>query len=159
IDSLFLQQRTWPFSVWRERYLDHPLVGTLARRILWEFTTEKKTTTGIWFNDKLVDLDLKPVPSNAATTVQLWHPIGKAAVEVTAWRGWLDEQQVQQPFKQAHREIYLLTDAERRTRTYSNRYAAHVLKQHQFNALCALRGWKNQLRLMVDADYGPPSLH
>ncbi len=42
--------------------------------------------------------------------------------------------------------------------SYSNRYAAHVIKQHQFNALCALRGWKNQLRLMVDAEYPPTTL-
>ena len=32
-----------------------------------------------------------------------------------AWRDWLDRHQVRQPFKQAHREVYLLTDAERGT--------------------------------------------
>jgi hypothetical protein len=62
---------------------------------------------------------------------------------------------ITQPFKQAHREVYLLTDAERRTHTYSNRFAAHVLRQHQFNALCAARAWKNKLRLMVDDSYPP----
>lgn len=159
IDNLFLQQKSWRLDVWRERYLNHPLVGTLARRILWIFETEGKTVTAIWFNGALVDLDLKPLKlSDDSTTVQLWHPIGKSTEEVQAWRNWLDTQQIQQPFKQAHREIYILTDAELNTRTYSNRFAAHVLKQHQFNALCALRGWKNQLRLMVDADYYPPCL-
>lgn len=53
----------------------------------------------------------------------------------------------------AHREIYVLTDAERTTRVYSNRFAAHIVRQHQFNALCAARGWKNQLRLIVDDSY------
>jgi hypothetical protein len=72
-----------------------------------------------------------------------------------AWRNWLVEHMVQQPFKQAHREIYLLTDAERNTGVYSNRFAAHIIRQHQFNALCAARGWKNQLRLMVDDTYPP----
>ena len=159
IDGLFLQQRTWPLVVWRERYLDHPLVGSLARRILWEFTTGAQTTAGIWFNGSLVDLELKPIELvSSGVTVRLWHPIGKDTKEIAAWRGWLETHRIQQPFKQAHREIYLLTDAERRTRTYSNRYAAHIIKQHQFNALCALRGWKNQLRLMVDAEYAPPCL-
>ena len=60
-----------------------------------------------------------------------------------------------QPFKQAHREVYLLTPAEEQTRVYSNRFAAHLLHQHQFNALCAARGWKNKLRLGVDANYPP----
>jgi hypothetical protein len=161
IDGLFLQQKTWPLAVWQERYLNHPLVGTLARRILWEIKTDERSVAAIWFNDALVDLDLRPVAlaDGRTTTVQLWHPIGKPIEEVTAWRSWLDAQQIQQPFKQAHREVYVLTDAERNTRTYSNRYAAHILKQYQFNALCALRGWKNQLRLMVDAEYPPATLY
>jgi hypothetical protein len=159
VDGLFLHQKTWPMAIWRERYLNHPLIGTLARRLLWEFKSSGKRVTAIWFNGRLADLDLQPVefPDNQ-TTVELWHPIGKNPEEVAAWRAWLDAQQIQQPFKQAHREIYLLTEAERATRIYSNRYAAHVLKQHQFNALCGLRGWRNQLRLMVDAEYPPATL-
>src|SRR5262249_15930620 len=35
IDSMFLLQKSWPLEVWRERYLDHPLVGTISRRMLW----------------------------------------------------------------------------------------------------------------------------
>jgi hypothetical protein len=160
IDSLSLQQKTWPLPLWRERYLSHPLIGTLARRILWEFKHGGKSVTAIWFDGYLVDLDLKPVElPDDQTMVQLWHPIGKDTDEVVAWRSWLDAQQIQQPFKQAHREIYVLTDAELNTRSYSNRYAAHVLKQHQFNALCALRGWKNKLRLMVDDEYPPTTLN
>ena len=53
--------------------------------------------------------------------------------------------------------MYLLTDAELATRTYSNRFAGHLLKQHQMNALAHSRGWKNPLRLMVDASYPPAS--
>jgi hypothetical protein len=158
IDSLFLQQKRWPLAVWRERYLDHPLVGVLARRLLWVFTNGKKHTTGIWFNGQIVDIDLKPMKDpGAETTVTLWHPIGRDLDEIVGWRAWLDAQQIQQPFKQAHREVYVLTDAERRTNTYSNRFAAHLLKQHQFNALAALRGWKNKLRLMVDDEFPPAS--
>src|SRR5262249_22405057 len=40
IDGLFLSRKTWPFETWRERYLDHPLVGTIARRLVWRFETD-----------------------------------------------------------------------------------------------------------------------
>jgi Domain of unknown function (DUF4132) len=76
---------------------------------------------------------------------------------VLAWRDWLAELEIRQPFKQAHREVYLLTDAERTTRVYSNRFAAHVIKQHQFNALCGARGWKNSLRIIFGDAYVPPT--
>lgn len=157
IDNLFLRQKSWPFETWRERYLDHPLVGVITRRLLWVFTKGGKAVTGIWFDGRLVDVDLQPVVTSAETTVELWHPIGRDLAEIMGWRAWLDAQQIQQPFKQAHREVYLLTDAERNTRSYSNRFAGHVLKQHQFNALCAARSWKNKLRLMVDDEYPPAS--
>lgn len=153
IDSMFLQQKSWPFAVWQERYLDHPLVGTIARRLMWCVDG-----TPAFFSDgKATDLQGEMVKHGETAEMTLWHPVGRAIDEVVAWRRRLEELGVTQPFKQAHREVYLLTDAERRTNTYSNRFAAHVLRQHQFNALCATRGWKNKLRLMVDDTYPPAS--
>ena len=156
IENLYLEQKSWMYSVWRERYLDHPLVGTLARRLIWRFTDGERTAAGVFHEARIVgrsghDLDWV----DASTRVELWHPMHEDPGEVLAWRDWLAELEIRQPFKQAHREVYLLTDAERATRTYSNRFAAHVLKQHQFNALCAARGWKKKLRLMVDDVYPP----
>jgi hypothetical protein len=155
IDSLFLAQKTWPLAVWRERYLDHPLVGTVARRLLWSFTKRGKSESGIWHGNTLVDFEERLLDLKDASVVSLWHPINRALDEILGWRAWLERHEVVQPFKQAHREVYLLTDAERNTGTYSNRFAAHILRQHQFNALCLARGWKNKLRLMVDDSYPP----
>ena len=157
LDSMFLLEKRWPAGMWRERYLDHPLVGTLARRLIWTFTANGSTRAGAWSGDAIVDtLDRTfDVPND--TTVELWHPIGQPVEDVLAWRQWFETHEIRQPFKQAHREVYLLTDAERNTETYSNRFAAHVLRQHQYNALCAARGWKNKLRLMVDDTYPPAS--
>jgi hypothetical protein len=87
IDNLFREQKTWAIEVWRERYLDHPLIGVLARRLIWEFTSGTQTTAGIFLNGALVDLDLKPLGKlGTPTSVQLWHPIGKETEEIVAWR-------------------------------------------------------------------------
>lgn len=156
LDALYLKRKSWPFKLWRERYLDHPLTGALVRRLLWNFTREGKTVTGVWLNERLVDRLNHPIEvDDAETTVSLWHPLHQESSLVLGWRSFLEEWQVVQPFKQVHREVYLLTPAEENTRVYSNRFAAHLLRQHQFHALCAARGWKNQLRLMVDASYPP----
>ena len=34
-DGLLLQERVWPLAVWRERYGSHPVLGNLARRLIW----------------------------------------------------------------------------------------------------------------------------
>ncbi len=102
-----------------------------------------------------IDVDGQPIVHGKTAEITLWHPVGRQIEEITSWRRRLEALAITQPFKQAHREVYLLTDAERNTGTYSNRFAAHIVRQHQFNALCGARGWKNKLRLMVDDSYPP----
>ncbi|MER6450383.1 DUF4132 domain-containing protein [Streptomyces venezuelae] len=152
LDGQFLAMRRWAYGQWRACYLDHPLVGTLARRLIW---TVDGTAVG-FADGRLRTLTGAPLDQDTArATVELWHPVGREPAEVVAWRHWLERYEVTQPFKQAHREVYLLTDAERSTGTYSNRFAAHVLRQHQFHSLAAVRGWHNKLRLCVNDDAPP----
>ncbi|MGI4788143.1 MAG: DUF4132 domain-containing protein [Janthinobacterium lividum] len=151
-DKALLDERVLTLGVWRERYGSHPVLGNLARRLIWTIGGVPMLPVG----DNFIDVSgkaLEDVVDDAE--VKLWHPINAAPEEVLRWRDVLETRGLVQPFKQAHREVYLLTDAERATRVYSNRFAAHVLKQHQFNSLCVLRGWKNTLRLMVDDSYPP----
>jgi hypothetical protein len=153
IDSMFLLEKSWPFETWRQRYLAHALVGVIAQRLIWRVDG----TPAVFVAGQATDVQGRPIEHGKTAEITLWHPVGCGVEEITSWRARLEELSITQPFKQAHREVYLLTDAERNTRTYSNRYAAHILRQHQFNALCGARGWKNKLRLMVDDDYPPPS--
>jgi Domain of unknown function (DUF4132) len=151
LERLFLARRSWDFARWEEYYLDHPLVGTLARRLIWliEDVPASYADGGL---RTLAGGELTPAPD---ARVGLWHPIGREAAEISAWRDRLERHQVTQPFKQAHREVYPITMAEQGTRIYSNRFAAHILRQHQFHALAAQRDWRNQLRFMAE-DYNPP---
>jgi Domain of unknown function (DUF4132) len=147
LEQLFLQERTWSLPEFRSRYLDHPLVGILARRSIWRYSDGTHRGDGIWLNGQIVDDKDQTLDwLGALTRVALWHPMMCGLEQVRAWREWFDRHQVRQPFKQAHREIYVLTDAERRTDTYSNRFAAHVIRQHQFSALCQERGWRYKLQ-------------
>jgi hypothetical protein len=156
LESLFLAQGSWSVPIWRERYLDHPLVSVLARRLIWVFESEGQVELGGWLGGQLVDVQDRPLEAlGTGTVVRLWHPIGWDPEVVRAWREWLDRHQITQPFKQAHREIYILTDAELATETYSNRFAAHILRQHQLTALCQQRGWRYRLQGMWDGANAP----
>ncbi len=164
IDSLFLEQKSWAYSTWRERYLDHPIVGVIARRLIWTIVdrADEPGRAVTWLESEsggegaLVDANGRPQSFNeAAAIVRLWHPLDSDTESTLAWRRFFEDRELRQPFKQAHREVYILTEAERNTRVYSNRFAAHIIRQHQFHALAAARGWKNKLRLLVDAEYPP----
>ena len=147
IERLFLDQRSWPAAAWKSRYLHHGLVGHLARRLIWRLQTPTGTQTVIWRDGQLRDAtDAVVTLDEPAVSVSLWHPSDATVDEVVAWRSYLEGHEIQQPFKQAHREIYLLTDAERQSRTFSMRFAAHILRQHQMAALARGRGWTYQLQ-------------
>ncbi len=149
-----LESREWPFDVWRTRYLEHPVAGALARRLIWRFLKGDAEQAALWIGGNWVD-ESGGAFDPEGSTVLPWHPVFSNAESVRRWRTMLLTHAVVQPFKQAHREIYLLTDAERNTRTYSNRFAAHVLRQHQFAQLCAARGWKYRLMGGFDSHNTP----
>jgi hypothetical protein len=96
-----------------------------------------------------------PVRPEPDATVGLWHPVTRSAEEVRAWREWLERHGIQQPFKQAHREVYRMTEDEEATSIYSNRFAGHVLRQHQFHAIMTQRGWRDRLRMDRDDAFAP----
>lgn len=146
IESFYLKSRTWKYDNWYTYYIKHDLVRVIATKLIWHFSTTDRKTTGIYFKDKFIDVDGNEIGwLNSNTTVQLWHPIGFSEKEVLKWRTFIDENKIKQPFKQAYREIYIVTPAEVNTEVYSNRFAAHILRQHQFIALCKQRRWKYSL--------------
>ena len=152
LERSFLNDRNWSFETWQERFLHHPLTGTLARRLIWQFDD----TPAIPHDGDLVTVAGRKLAAGKNSVVSLWHPTQSKSDEVPAWRQRLEQLEVTQPFKQAHREIYVLTDAERRTRFYSNRFAAHILRQHQFAVLCQQRGWDYRLQGQFDS-YNTPT--
>jgi hypothetical protein len=146
LERLLIGTRTWEYAKWRERYMDHPLLAQMVRRLVWRFETSGVAALGMWRGDALAGADGKPLKGlDEKTSVAIWHPITSSAEEVLAWRTAIEGWEIVQPFKQAHREVYVLTDAERRTEVYSNRFAAHILRQHQMSALCQERGWEYRL--------------
>lgn len=157
IERLYLNRVKWRFEDWYQNYIQHPLVSIVAKKLIWHFANSDGTKgEGIFTGDHFINAANQPLSwiSND-TTVELWHPIGFTADYILQWRNYIQENQIKQPFKQAYREIYILTDAEINTDMYSNRFAAHILRQHQFVALCKQRGWSYHLMGQWDSHNTP----
>jgi hypothetical protein len=154
LERAYLADRRWSYERFRDCYLHHALVAPLAQGLIWRFTLPTGAVhDALWLHGAWHDASGQFLPDLAtATQVELWHPVLVPATEVLAWRHLLEQHQLRQPFRQAYREVYLLTPPEERTRTYSNRMAAHILKQHQISALAKQRGWAYDL--MGGFDHG-----
>ncbi|MEU1965941.1 DUF4132 domain-containing protein [Micromonospora sediminicola] len=144
VEALLSEDRTWAHPDWVSRFLDHPITGTYGRRLIWEASTDGSDwSAGVPRQDAdgwtLIGLDGRPA---RGARVRLWHPVRARVDETLAWRERVLAAGLPQPFKQAFREVYLLTPAEEQTRIYSNRFAAHILRYRQANALMRARGWQ-----------------
>jgi hypothetical protein len=86
-------------------------------------------------------LDGAAVP--VADRARIAHPYHLfEAGELAAWQREIVRRRVVQPFKQAFRELYLLTPAEEATTTYSGRFAGHLLDARVASRLFPARGWQ-----------------
>jgi uncharacterized protein DUF4132 len=137
LEGLLAEDRSWPVAEWRRLYLEHPVTRAFSRRLIWSFGD----VTGIPSGDRvlLCPEGLLAIPADAR--VRLWHPARADTAQVQRWRDYLVSVEAVQPFKQAFREVYLITPAELETRVYSNRFAAHILQYNQLFALFKECGW------------------
>lgn len=142
IEGFYLKNRSWTYDEWLPLYINHSLMGVIGKQLIWHFYDETHKNQGIWNDGQFVDVNEKPIDwLNEKTQVQLWHPIGFNADYILSWRTYLQKNEITQPFKQAFREVYILTDAELNTHSYSNRFAGHILNREHFGALCKARNW------------------
>ena len=86
-------------------------------------------------------LDSQPLPAPAQVRVaHVWHLFQSGQLE--AWQREVIRRRLVQPFKQAFRELYVLTPAEMETRVFSNRFRGHTLDPRVAVKLFQSRGWR-----------------
>jgi uncharacterized protein YukE len=156
LEDSYLRKRQWRFSDWQARFIQHPLLSWLGKRLIWRFEHQGQIQHGLFLADSFVNSQQQPLTAIADdSVVTLWHPILSTVEEVQQWRTLLTAQQIVQPIKQAYREIYFITPAEIETGDHSNRFAHHIVKQHQFAALCKERSWVYSLQGSWDGHNSP----
>ena len=146
LESSFFWPRGVPMTHWRQHFIEHSLLGLLGRKLIWVFSDNQGgETSGIWSNGEITNASGEPIHLDMAEKVTLWHPLSSEAAEIQRWRERIFTASIRQPFRQAFREFYQVTDDERQTKMYSNRFAGVLMRQHQFASLCRTRGWNYRL--------------
>ncbi len=137
----------WTLMTWRRRYLEHPLLASISRGLIWRFGSGPDAAAAMLIDGRWVDSELRAVTVDDVAVVSLWHPLGASREELAGWRERLSAEGIKQPFKQAFREIYELEGPEgERGADSSSRFAGIPLVQSRFAALTRARGWDYSLQ-------------
>lgn len=145
LEASWVDGLDWDLDEWQKLFEHHPIRRQITHSLIWQLKSGENTITGLpgdegWIAPDGAQLELPP-----SARVSLWHPLNSDPETVLSWRRNIVQTGLTQPIKQVYREVYVLTEAERQTEVYSNRFAAHILRQHQFKALCDTRGWRFNL--------------
>ncbi len=152
LEQSWINRRVWAYADFRKYILDHPLLRIISRLLIWQFERGEQVQVGIYQAGKFVNAQGNLLENLEDTQVKLWHPVLGEVNEVLTWRDYIFQKEIRQPFKQAFREVYVVTEAELATETYSNRFSAHILEQNKLFALAQQRNWQYKGSFGYDFD-------
>jgi len=161
LEQSFRDGRDWSLADWTARYRAQPLARTLAARVIWRFRPGAGAPVDAMLaGDGLVTRDSATLPLPVSGRVRLWHPDDGVIGDTAAWRSFMLDRDLRQPFFQAWRPLYALTDPERRTATYSSRFAGLILEQPVLVRLLRDRSWRIHSRMLdcVPKHFAPARL-
>ena len=120
--------------------MEHPIVkAMLSKLVLYVPATQK---AGFWSESGLLDTDGKVIPVSDQDVLVIAHPYDLFhSVQWDLFQRYLFVNEMQQPFKQVFRELYVPTADEMEQRTRSTRYQGHQIQPNKTVALLRGRGW------------------
>ena len=86
-DGFYLAQRGWRYADFVERFVAHPLLSSLTKRLVWHFANNDHKGEGIYdtASGGFANADGNALSwITPETTVSLWHPLGFAPETVLA---------------------------------------------------------------------------
>jgi hypothetical protein len=148
LEEAMVAGRSWPYEHWRDLFTTHPLLSHLAQRLIWNVCAPDGTSLffalpgddGAWCGS-----NQETVQIEEQSLLRLAHPVEMTSEEHAAWQQLIVTQHIVQPFKQAFREIYVLTPAEEETARYSNRFAGQRVPSKTFHGVARGRGWTGDM--------------
>jgi len=141
MEDRLASNRTWPEPIWRARYADHPIGRIFGRRLIWWVGAPGEAgIAGLPGGDGWTGVDGHPLSVGAAPEVRLWHPADADEVEIAAWRATLAAAAIEQPLKQAHREVFRPLPRDL-SLAADRRFAGRVVEHGHLRSLLRSRGW------------------
>lgn len=107
--------RQWKTERWHEFVGQHPVLGHIARRLLWKIEDKKGGLVAVVLPDatgSFMNLDFDEVEPAKDNFLSLVHPCELTAEERDDWVEQLADFEVIQPFDQLERPIYSKDDVE-----------------------------------------------
>lgn len=145
LENLLFARRTRTMGHLRGYYMRHLWMSRIAANLVWAFRSGGREVSGIYRDGRFVDASGVPLAGLVDETVAfLWHPVDADVAEVFSWRDRFAQLRIEQPFEQVTREIFVVTDPEKETGAYSNRFAGQLLETTECTHVLWEQNWRGE---------------
>ena len=122
------------------KIIEHPVVKAMLSKLVL-FNPENQVS-GFWQEGKLLNAEGDLLPLSPEDKLLIAHPSHLFnAVQWDLYQKYLFDKELQQPFKQVFRELYIPTQDELEHSNRSERYQGHQIQPKKTVALLRGRGW------------------
>lgn len=117
LQRLMAREHAWPVLAWQDRVVSHPILGHMARGLLWKLVDEDFNTQAFVLPDasgSFMDLDMEEVvPDPERHRVVLAHAVELEPAQLKCWLERLADFELIQPFEQLDVDVHRRADAPR----------------------------------------------
>lgn len=114
LERALITQRRWSLEHWRAHIAGHPLLASLATRLIWCDIRPGKNgrtrgTPRFWRMDEsreCVGIDDETITLDASRSIMLAHPLWMTPEELRAWLLLMSDYEIIAPFEQLQRPVY-----------------------------------------------------
>ncbi|MFI6868905.1 DUF4132 domain-containing protein [Nocardia sp. NPDC050406] len=113
-EGAMVDGRRWRANLFRQTIVDHPVLGQLARRLVWAVFDQAGAVTGSFRIDSdgtFADAEDEPFELAEEALVGVAHPLHLMGA-LDTWRGVFADYELLQPFEQLERDLHAFTPEE-----------------------------------------------
>lgn len=141
LEEAMMAQRTWTPESWDTVFLKHPIMKSLATRLLWTWKSRTRVFTAWYSAENGRFEDTKGRVLIPVGEISVAHPALVELRELHEWQTWVVQKSVVQPFNQLFREVYL-PELSESDGTKTERWSGLVALHESATTLLRARGWE-----------------
>jgi len=143
MERAMISERRWKPETFHKVIVEHPLMGEIARKLLWgEFTRlgELKRTFRLTMEKEFVDVEDEPVELSGASRMGVVHPLFLSEEDRNKWGAVFGEYEISPPFPQLDRAIFTIDEEELDSKTFA-RFSGATVDALRLRGRLNARGW------------------
>ncbi|MES2818259.1 MAG: DUF4132 domain-containing protein [Pseudomonadota bacterium] len=94
MEAAFMTGKTWPLERWQRLFLDHPLLRSVGRSLIWQVQGAGNSFR-IAEDFSLLDVEDNGLTLPKGARIGLWHPVTAEAGEAEAWKANLADYELE----------------------------------------------------------------